>query len=130
MSVVVRLSVCPQFCPVCFSKTIHRIVFKFCITLIILQILKMCDVVVLIKKKNCQNSGILKINEDLVHFQLNVHICPGCFSKTVYRIFFKIHIFQNSYFENVWGLNVFSNQCTFCPGGISKAIHRILFIFF
>ena len=44
------------------------------------------------KIEKCQNYQILKIYEDLVHFRLNVQFCPGCFSKTIHRIVFKIHI--------------------------------------
>ena len=57
--------------------------------ILILQILKMSSVVVLIEKvENCQDYLILKIYEDFVQFPLNVHFCPGCFSKTVRRIIF------------------------------------------
>ena len=58
---IFRLNV--YLCPGCFSKTIHRIVFK--LHKMILQILKLCNVVVLIGKiENCQNNRILKIYED------------------------------------------------------------------
>ena len=84
-----RLNV--HFCPGCFSMTIHRIVFKFYI--LTLQILKICNVVVLIENvENCHNYLFLKIYEDLVRFRLNVHFCPSCFSKTIHRIVFKFYI--------------------------------------
>ena len=39
--------------------------------------------------KNYQSYRILQIYEDLVHIRRNVHVCSGCFSKTIYRIVFK-----------------------------------------
>ena len=83
-------SVCPHFCPGCFSETIHPIVFKF--YTVILQIFKMCNVVVLIEKiEKCQNYRILKIYEDLVHFRRSIHFCPGCYSKAINRMVFKFY---------------------------------------
>ena len=82
--------------------------------------------------------------ENLWGFRLYVHICPGCFSKTIHQIIFRFHILllhilnkcnvvvliekktnnQNyQHCENIWGLGTFSNQCTFV-----QAISRKLFI--
>ena len=57
--------------------------------MVILHYMKMCNVVVLIEKiDDCQNYQILRIYEDLVHFPLTVHFCPG-FSDTIHQMVFK-----------------------------------------
>ena len=60
------------FCPGCFSKIIHRMVFKFYI--LFLQILKMCNVVVLVEKiENCKKKiGFWKYRR-AVHLRINVY---------------------------------------------------------
>ena len=66
-----------HFFPGCFSITNHRIVFIFCILL--LQMLKICYVVVLSDRiGNCQKYRILKMYEDLPHIRINVHLSRRC----------------------------------------------------
>ena len=96
MSVSVRLpiclSICPQFCPGCISKTINssdrfQILFSYSTDIADVQCCSFDW-----KNQNCQNYRILKIYENLVHFRLSVHFCPGCFSKTFHRVFINLHI--------------------------------------
>ena len=128
-----RLNV--HFGPGCFSKTIHRIVFKIYIS--ILQILKMCNAVVLIEKmENCQSYRIKKHVTALFFNQ-----CTKTFSNSIYSDSTDIdHVQRRNFdsdkewklynllnFENWLGLCAFSNQYIFFPGGFSKTIHRVIF---
>ena len=77
-----------------FVQGVSQILFiwtVFKLRMVILQILKLCNIVVWMEKnENCQNHRIVKIYEYI--FDSCPGSCPSCFSKTIYRIASKIHI--------------------------------------
>ena len=72
-----------------FLKSFDRIFSKLC--LMILQILKMCNDIVLIRIKDCQYLRVLKIYKDFMYIWLWFDFCHGSFSEPIHQIIFGIN---------------------------------------
>ena len=134
------------FCPGGFSKSIYWTIFKFHI--VILQILKMCNVVVLIgknwklqKRLNFENWRIFdsmcilsrRFLKDYSSDRFQIVYIDSRDTENEERRSFdwnKLNIVKIIEFSKYMRTKCIFNQCIFYPGGFSKTFHRIIFRFY